>query len=71
MSTKWPPKIQKAEDRMWDAKAALQADIDSKQSYNVKRRNHLMDEFNRAMASFESQVNKLAKKSKGPEHERR
>lgn len=63
---KWPPKVQKAEDRMWDAKAALQADIDSGKPYDVKRRNRLVDGFNRAMASFESQVNKLAKKSKRP-----
>ncbi len=52
---KWPPKVQRTEDRMWDAKAALQADIDSGKPYDVKRRNRLVDKFNRAMASFEGE----------------
>jgi hypothetical protein len=55
----WPPEIQEAENRMYQAKDAVLADIESGQAYNAARRNALVAALIKAQAEFLAMVARL------------
>jgi len=55
----WPQKIQKAEERMKKAEAALRADTESGKPYNSKRRHRLLEALKRAQSDFLTKVSRL------------
>ena len=54
-----PSDVQVAEDKMNQADAALQADVESGQPYNAERRNGLLDNLKRAMDDYLDKMSRL------------
>ncbi len=66
----WPPEIQEAEDRIYQARDALLADVESGQPYNATRRHALLRNLKRAQDEFLDMVARLAQTAnKGPSFE--
>ncbi len=55
----WPPEIQEAEDRIYQARDALLADVESGQPYNAERRRALLANLKRAQDEFFDMVAQL------------